>query len=193
MPMRSRRACSPVPIPLNPPGSQGWVLNQRLTSNKSANHSDPQEYWNNLSVDEQEKLTKILRTMCGPNIENRNNKELSESITNWVMGNGWTMIKGGEHNNKWTHPKYPSAVFETGRFYYIQENKFIYFPLGNSLNDPHGLSCSYETWAGGIYASIRPNKWLKMTDTRYYRRVRKRKHNISHKKHLIKMGIDPKE
>jgi hypothetical protein len=179
-------------LALFPPGCNEWAMQKRLANSSfvSNAHRDPEAYWENLSEEEREKLTAHLATRRLPNIKNKANQALVFNISNWTNGNGWMMVDGGEHDGKWVNPKYNDIVFLTGRLYdnVLEEN--VYFPLGDSSNDPLGLACHYEISVGADYMFIQPNKWTSMGDTRQYRRKRARKRKKARKKYLRRIGMD---
>ena len=172
----------------NPPGSLGWFLEKRLRNQPI--RFDTSSYWNSLDAEEQEKLTKILRDMKSPNQKVRQNHENVKNINAWTNGNNWMMIEGGEHNEQWVNPRYPTITFQSGKLFDITNNDYIYFPIGNSLTDPEGVACHYEVSNGGTKCTILPNKWTPATSLRYHRRKYAHARRRDRKKYLRQQGLD---
>ena len=178
-------------FPQHPPGSPGWVLEKMLTL--PSLRTDPNSYWNSLSGEEQEKLTKVLQDMKSPSQELQRNRASVKHIRNWVTGNNWMMIEGGEHDGKWVNPRYPTTTFQTGRMNDMNNHSHVYFPIANSLTDPEGIACHYEMNAGGISYSIMPNKWISASTLRYHRRKQQHRRRRQRKKYMREQGLEELE
>jgi hypothetical protein len=179
---------APNPYLNHPVGSYGWTLQQQLRSPMLT--FDTNAYWNLLSPEEKAKLTQVLYDMKMPNFKFQKNKDKIRHIKNWTTGNDWMMIDGGEHDGKWVNPKYASEIFESGNIYDMRNETYIYFPIGNSLTDPLGIACHYETFCGGAQKDVFPNRWTPAASLRYHRRAYERKQRRKEKKKLQLHGLE---
>ena len=158
------------------PGSFEWCLLQKQNSvdsyNKEFHH---QSFFENMDTDEIHKFSKNL-PHCLPLPIWKQNEVLIDDISNWVDGNGWQYIDGGEFHGSWVNPRYPECIFQGAtKTYPISSivTETIDFPISSNEDDPQGLACHFETDHSTFKTRIVPNKWAYYDATRRGRRQSK--------------------
>ena len=109
--------------------------------------------------------------------EQRMSEQYYIKLQSTMMDNGWNLYEGDDvseftKNEYFIHPTYKGqrANIFTHRTF---TGKIIKLPIINYLNDPKGLGCNIELFAGGTRMKVVNNKWTHCKDTRRARRNRK--------------------
>lgn len=159
-------------IPLKPsdeiPGTKEWRLLNELKSLKvKYNPKKARElFFENSSIENRREYNKCIPSFAKKSYSN--NERLIDQINEWVDGNGWQYINGGERNGSWVNPQYPNRIFN-GVSSVIPTNdgsETIEFPIANKEDDLLGLACHYKVYNSGKTCGILPNKWTYNDSTR---------------------------
>jgi len=179
----SRMESSQLPPADEIPGTKEWrILNELKSLKVKYNAKKSREnFFENSSVEDRRIYSKnIPRTFE----TNSNNETLIDNINEWVDGNGWQYIDGGEHNGSWVNPQYPNRIFKgvSSVIPTRDGSETIEFPIAAMDEDLLGLACHYKVQNIGTKCKILPNKWTNH-DSTHSGRLQLR-HNTSHIKRL---------
>jgi len=174
-------------IPILPsdeiPGTKEWrILNELKSLKVKYNPKKSREnFFENSSVEDR----KVYNKNIPRKIEtNSNNEKFIDNINQWVDGNGWQYIDGGEHNGSWVNSQYPNRIFNgvSSIIPTSEGSETVEFPVAALEDDLLGLACHYEVSNTGTKCKICPNKWTNH-DSTYNGRLQA-KHNASHVRRL---------
>jgi hypothetical protein len=172
-----------------PVGSKEWHAKKR---HPSALGIYSELYWNSMTEDEQNNLTKALRGQfrIGKTPAEIRHEELMENISDWIAQNGWLEIEGGEYNAMWVNPKYPDNIFPSGNLQRKGKIAGISYPLVPLHDDPKGLGCHIRVSGDGLHYTVCPNNWTSWEQTYYYKKILKRVNCSKRRKRRINESKD---
>ena len=156
------------------PGTFEWFALQKRNNVRSVYNEEVhrQGFFENMDTEEMHKFSKNLPHDL-PLMIWKKNETLIDNINNWVDGNGWQYIDGGEFHGSWVNPRYPECIFQGAIKTYpvsggVMEN--VEFPISSSDEDSQGLACHFETDSNTLQTYIVLNKWISYDTIRRGRR-----------------------
>jgi len=152
------------------PGTYAWSKQRDAESCRGQYNAKiaRESFFANRSVAEiAEYAYKIPKT--NPIRQESKNESIIDNVNQWIDGNGWQYIDGGEYDGSWVNPQYPNRIFSgSSRTLPIRGgvSETVLFPIANNEEDTIGLACHFEVSMAGTKCSILPNKWTNYDSTR---------------------------